>query len=220
MIKVLFTFVVIVFAIFSCSPVRQVVPLKEKESAVSLAFGGPLIRFSGLVIPVPLTSVDYAYGINNTSTISGSLHTTSMLFGVYHIEGGFLKQVWSRESKAGITLRPAFHFMVDQWEWQPSFYPYLDVNYYRYYGKKENMLYGSVSFLFDTRQYKDFDVQNKNRFVPTLSLGHVFTGDKLHWSLELKYINFTRSNENIVVEYISPASTGSLGFYVGVKKMF
>lgn len=214
-------FIIAVVILASCSGTRHVIPLKKGESAISADLGGPLFKFSGLVIPMPLTSLAYSRGISDNFTLTGSLHTTSMLFGVFHLEGNGLTRVFKwNEDKSGISVSPGFHAMVDKWEGNFSFYPYSDFNYYRCIGDKGNHLFGGLSVLYDVRSKKAFDVKNENRMIPSINAGYKWVCPKFTWSVEMKYINFTRDNQNIVVEYIAPGKYGALGLYFGITKKF
>ena len=49
--------VLYLFALSACNTTRIVKPLAQKEIAVGLDFGGPIIDFQALKIPVPFTSI-------------------------------------------------------------------------------------------------------------------------------------------------------------------
>lgn len=205
----------------ACSSTRQVIPLKAKEHNIAASLGGPLIKFSGLVIPMPLTSIAWSYGLNDTYTTTAAIHTTSMLFGVVHLEGSIMRRVYlSPCTRSGITVSPGFHAMTDVWKGNFSFYPTADILFYRTYGEKKNVIFLGPSFIFDTRSKKAFDVKNTNRLIPWFTAGYKWNRTKISYSFELKYLNFTRDNRNIVVEYIAPGNKGSLGLYFGISKTF
>ena len=68
--KLIFLFLII----SSCAPSRFVEPLKKGQHAVALDVGGPLIEFGGLIIPTPLSSISYGYGIDSTKTVLRKFH--------------------------------------------------------------------------------------------------------------------------------------------------
>ncbi len=76
------------FTVFSCAPTRNVKPLQKNEQQVTGSFGGPIIQFGGLWIPIPYTSVAYSRGLSNELTAYAALHTTAALFGDLQIEAG------------------------------------------------------------------------------------------------------------------------------------
>jgi hypothetical protein len=217
--KYLFFIAVVILA--SCSGTRHVIPLKKGENAVSADLGGPLFKFSGLVIPMPLTSLAYSRGVSDKLTVTGAVHTTSLLFGVYHLEGrGLMKMREWNEGRSGLSFSPGFHTMIDKWESRFSFYPYGDFYYYRFTGEKNNHFFAGMSLFFDVRSKKAFEVENSHRAIHNLTAGYKWVRPKFTWSVELKYLNFMRDNRNIVVEYIAPAHHGALGIYFGVTKTF
>ena len=65
-----------------CNATRVVKPLDKGEKQLAAGFGGPGIIYTGAPIPVPLTSVSYAHGLDTGLTLSAGLHTTSAAFGV------------------------------------------------------------------------------------------------------------------------------------------
>ena len=64
------------FTLFSCAPARFVKPLADGGHAVNVAVGGPLFEFGNLVIPMPLLSAAYGYGVDSTLTAFGGVNIT------------------------------------------------------------------------------------------------------------------------------------------------
>ena len=81
-----------VFAISSCAPSRYVRPLEEGQKAITGNLGGPLIKFSGMTIPLPLTAISLGYGLKDNLTIYGGVHTTALSFGVIQGDFGVVKE--------------------------------------------------------------------------------------------------------------------------------
>ena len=81
-----------VIAISSCAPSRYVRPLDEGQKAITGNLGGPLIKFSGMTIPLPLTAISLGYGLKDDLTIYGGMHTTALSFGVIQGELGVVKE--------------------------------------------------------------------------------------------------------------------------------
>ena len=52
----------IVLFLSSCAATRIVKPLEVKETRIGVSGGGPVIGFSGLTVPVPLSSIYVARG--------------------------------------------------------------------------------------------------------------------------------------------------------------
>lgn len=209
------------FLWYACSPVRTVVPLQKQEKHITASFGGPLIRFSGLIIPVPLTSVSASYGISDHYTLNAGLHATSLAFGVIQTEASVTANILKvNDSKWGVSTTPGFYFMTDVWKWKSSFYPFIDVNVYRHYGEKSHFMYLSLTSLFELSSVKAFDQEISGRYIPTVTFGHTWNKEKMNYTLEMKYMGFTQDNQNIVVEYVSPASKGAFGLQFGITRKF
>jgi len=222
-LKITFLLLFLIFTImYSCAPVRHVVPLKKGEKDISLSFGGPLIGFAGTTIPLPLTSLSYAQGLDDTYTLSAGLHTTAMAFGVIQTEFSILRNIWlSEDGKTGFSASPSMYLMCDVWEYKPKFYPWVDINFYTHYGEKGHLMYFSYSSMFELSKTKAFEEKIDNRYIPFMSMGHKWSLNKWDIKLETKYINFLKSNENIAVDYKVPGSKGAMGVYFGIiRKLY
>ncbi|MFM7024277.1 MAG: hypothetical protein ACKOXB_14995 [Flavobacteriales bacterium] len=233
--KKLSPLLLLVIFIASCAPSRHVVPLARKEHAVSVNLGGPLINYSGLVIPVPFTSVNYAYGWKKNTTVFGSLHPTALAYGVGQVELGLVHRIHYFEgSKLGLTTSPVLNFMIDRWEWNPRLYPQVDFNLYWNFagdvahhcdcpGDKATsaFAYVGVSNWIDLHKTRaNGEPQPQNWFlIPQLGIN---AGSRSwRYSLELKYMGLFTRNDNVVVSYYNPLSTtGTIGVYASVYKIF
>lgn len=219
--KRILLYLIITIGAISCAPVRTVVPLEKGSTHVSASIGGPLIEFSGLVIPIPLTSVNVAHGLTENLTVNTALHTTSLLFGVMHIEGSLTKNIYKNTTRHyGISSTPGFYFMIDRWEWNPKFYPMLDMNFYVYPTNKNHLLYCSLQQIFELSSKKAFEQKVTSWYIPSLAAGYIWDRPKMNYTLELKYMNFLQSNRDIVVEYIAPGNKGTFGFQIGITRKF
>jgi len=216
-----FTSLLCCLAIISCAPVRTVVPLEKGETHVSASLGGPIINFSGLYFPIPLTSVNVSHGIRDATTLNVALHTTSLLFGVIHLEASATQKLYFNENKRlGFSTNPGFYFMTDTWKMNSKFYPMLDVSFFVFQKDKEHFAYLTYSQMFELASTKAFDIKIDNRYIPSLSAGYTWSRSKMNYILELKYLSFLQSNENIVVDYLSPGKKGALGFQLGFTRKF
>jgi hypothetical protein len=212
-----------VFTLFSCAPTRYYKPLDSGEHSVHASFGGPIIQVPGIAtIPIPFTSVGYGYGLKDNLTVYGSWQTTSALFGVIHTDIGATMNIWQNESM-GLSVSPGFNFLIDAFEWKPSLYPQLDINYYWTYGRKceqgksQDFYFGFDNW-FDLRSKLAHDVPNTNRIIWNTHVGHSFNRNLWSYQLELKLLA-PYLNNNVVVDYVSPlGDRGAIGFYFGVKR--
>ena len=232
--KKIFIFACVLLFLFSCSPSHHVVPLNKKEKAVSFNLGGPLISYSGSVIPVPFSSFNFAYGLKKNTTIFGGLHSTSLAYGVIQTELGLTHQLqyWDFK-KIGLTISPNINFMLDKWEWNYKVYPQFDVNFYWFLKGEPHQhcdcrgkagraiyLYGGVSnwFEFSTKRYDG--VSQPTNYILMPQLGIIMGGESWRYNVELKYMGLGTPNNNTVVSYVNPISDkGAIGVYFTVSKI-
>jgi hypothetical protein len=223
-----FIFLGLSIAIFSCSPVRYAKNLEYKEHAVQASFGGPIIGVPGIgSIPMPLTSLGYAYGVKEKTTLYGNWHTTAALFGVAQFDAGVTQNLWKNE-KMGISISPSFNTAVDVFEKNFKFWPILEANYYwdyKTFTKNETnrtfYLYTGFSNWFELNGLRAHDLKQDDRILFNPHVGTVYDGKKWSYSLEMKFLAPYKSNENIILDYKSPLGNhGALGAYFSVRYRF
>lgn len=205
----------------ACNPTRVVKPLGKGELQGGVSLGGPAITMGSLPVLVPLTSIHAAYGYSENTSVFGSLQTTSLLFGVIHTDIGVTKHIKKQNGyMPAISTSAIVNFMVDRWDWRSSVLPQLDVNFYWQYKQKPNVLYTGLQNWLELRTTRAHGEIQPVNWLPAISLGHQWVKQKYNWQLEARYIGFTQSNKNIVVDYISPGNNGALGLYFGVQRKF
>lgn len=212
---------VLVAILASCNVSRVVKPLEKGEKQLGAAVGGPGIIFAGAPLPLPLTSVTYSHGLDTGFTVTGSVQTTSLLFGVAHIDATAGIRVFeSKTQKSGITASPGFHLMYDFFEGNFRNYPQLEALSWWQYGEKPNLFYGGLGTWIELVREKAYGEIQENEFLPYLSLGHQFNRPRWSFTTEIKYLGFQHSTSDIVVDYISPFNQGAVGFYFGMSRRF
>ena len=230
-----FSFIFFLIFIASCAPSRYVVPLERGQHSVSLNLGGPLINYSNMVIPIPFTSINYAYGWKKNTTVFASLHPTALLYGVGQIEMGLVNRVkYFQKSKIGISVSPVANILTDKWQWNLKVYPQLDLNiYWNFRGdlshhcdcpgdkKTSAYLYFGVTNWFElSRTRANGQTQSQNWFFAP-QLGVNVGGSSWKTSLEFKYMGMFTRNDDVVVSYYNPFSNmGAIGVYLTVYKIF
>ena len=208
--------------IHSCAPSRFVKPLQKNEKAINLSLGGELIRYGNTVIPIPFTSIVYGQGITDKTTVFGSIHTTSALFGNFQTDIGIVQQLYKNDSlKIGISASPALNFMCHQFKSDARLFPQLDLNFYWNYSKNKNYLYAGISNWFDFTKTKAHKEKQKNHYFFAPQIGHTFVKQKWNYNLELKYISPNLRNNFVVADYYNPfGSKGVIGIYIGISRTF
>ena len=214
--------VALIFLFSNCAATRIVKPLDKKQWAAGFDFGGAIIDFAGIKIPLPLTSFTAAYGVDSQLTVFGSLHTTALAAGVVQMEFGAVRSLFKTD-KNGFNFSGGLiaNAMVSTWDGKARFYPEADLNaYYTYGAKKRNYAYVSVANWFDLQVTQAHNVPNKEHWIPNIALGHTFCTRKMKYTLETRWIAPLSSNQNLVVGYNGIANQGSLGVYFSVFRTF
>ena len=211
----------ILFFFSSCSTTRYVVPIKKGEQRITANLGGPLIHYSGIIIPVPLTALGYAYGVNDHLTAFGNFHTTALAFGVFELDAGVLQNVIQQKKwQPGISVNGVANLMLDKWKTEFRFYPEVDVNAYWHYRNKQSFAYAGISNWIELQNTGANDRKQTTHLLPSFYAGHTFSRTKMDYSLEAKWIAPFSSNKNIVVDYVGAGSLGTLGIYFSLSKKF
>ena len=215
-IRILLAFSVLLFVFYSCAPTRIVKPLEVGEKQVGVTFGGPLINFSGAVIPIPFTSVWGAYGLDSLTSTWVGVHTTSMAFADLQTDFGFTRKIYSSTNKflPSVSISPIVNFMHSFRDAQSRFYPELDLNIYWETPKK--MYYLTFSNWFVINSFRAHNESQPQHWIPTVN-GGLFLNKKgkFNYQLELRYLAPFNENKS-VVEYFSLTNTGALGIYFGM----
>jgi hypothetical protein len=205
----------------SCAPTRFVKPLEEKQHAVNFSLGGPLVAYSGITIPIPLTTLSYGYGIKNNLTAFGSIHTTSLLFGVIQTDIGVVRNLMVQKNFCpGISITPAANLAMDIWQGHFKCWPQVDINAYWNYKQKRNFFYLGFFNWFELSAKKAFNEPQTTHWIFGPHIGHTFVRNKMDYNLEVKYIGPNLSNQDLVVHYKSPFDKGAMGVYFSITKKF
>ncbi|HBF89097.1 MAG TPA: hypothetical protein DDX39_10685 [Bacteroidales bacterium] len=205
----------------ACAPSRIVKPLAKGEKDVSFSLGGPLIGFAGTTIPIPFTSLCGAYGVKENLTVFGSLHVTSLAYGVFQTDLGIVREMIAQKGFIpGISIAPTANLMFDKWESTFSFYPAIDYNFYWNYKQSQNYFYVGGTNWFELRSTRAHEETQQQHWIPAFQIGHTFKRPKMSYTIEAKYINPFVSNNNIIVDYRSFGDKGTIGIYIGISKRF
>ncbi|MCH2044624.1 MAG: hypothetical protein MK212_10950 [Saprospiraceae bacterium] len=205
----------------ACSTTRIVKPLAKKELAIGLDFGGPLFGFAGTTIPVPLSSLSAAYGVDSMLTTFGALHLTDAAFGLIHLEGGVVRDLYkAKPNIPKVSAGGTAHFMLDTWQGNFRFYPQIDLNCYWTYGKKRmNYVYFTLTNWFDFFPLAH-NQPNRKFYTPNLALGHTFANKHMRYTLEMKYLTPGSPNSDLIPSYRGIGGRGAVGIYMGVSYRF
>ncbi len=211
-----------ILLIFACAPTRFVEPLRKHERAVSANFGGPIIHFSGIVIPLPLSAINYGYGVDSNSTIFTSIHTTALAFGIFQNEWGINHQVLTQQSlRPAVSCNLVANTAIDKWEKQFKFWPQVDINTYWHLKNQHRLIYTGISNWFELSKYRAHHELQPTHWIFNLQVGYRYTHDRWTYFIESKILAPTVSNQDLVVDFLKPwGQKGSTGIYLGILKKF
>jgi hypothetical protein len=205
---------------FSCSPTRYVKPLEKGQHCANASFGGPMIGFAGAVIPIPLTSLGYGYGLDSNTTAYANLHTTAMLYGTYQMDIGINRMLYRSPSGFGITGNISVMMSVDKWEHQWRAWPLIDLNAYKNIGTKGSYMYGGFGNWFEFSKYRAHQQVQTVHWIFDPHLGYIIHRSKWKYQFESRFIAPNIANRPNVVEFKGIGGKGAVGVYFGIYKTF
>lgn len=212
--------IALLMLLFSCAPSRYVKPLKQKQQAASFSFGGPLIVFSGAPIPIPFTTVGYAYGLSNRISLYGNLHLTSAAFRTIQTDiGGTI--ALCENKKGGFSVSPALQSVFSMAKSKTfKIWPSVDFNGFVHLGQRGNYIYGGLGNWIETSAWKAHGEKTSEFIVPSLHAG--FVSVKNHWQhqFQLGWLAPGSNNKPNVVQYIGAGNKGALSFHYGLVFVF
>jgi hypothetical protein len=205
----------------SCAPSRIIKPLEKGEQSLSTNLGGPLIKFGSAPIPIPLTSVMYARGLDNKTTAFGSLHTTSLLFGVIQTDIGICREIYTSEKlQLGLSVNPVLNFAFDTWEANAKLWPELDLNIHKDLFSKKGFVYLGAANWFEFSSTRAHGETQKTHWLINPHIGFNWAPKKWAYNIEAKYLAPGKNNQPNVVDYIGIQGKGALGVYFSIAKKF
>lgn len=218
--RLLVHFAIILF-IASCSPVTMIKPLEKDQWATGASFGGPLIGFGDLTIPVPFTTLSGAYGVDTNATVTAKIYPTAALFGVAQVDIGLLYRFRDSEKwKPGISALPQAMYMIDRWEGRSSFYPSLDINAWWNANSRGDFFYIGATNWFELRNKGALGRDQQQRWIPALNAGYTLVKKKWNTSFEFKYLAPGNSNQNLVIDYKAPGQNGATAIFISFTRKF
>jgi hypothetical protein len=103
-----------VIAFTGCGVTQPVRPVPEGTTQVIASFGGPIIPFAGIAIPVPYLNAGVLYGAGQNMTLYGNAHLTALLFKNIGVDGGFASRLLPEKGlRPEITLNGRGYFFWD-----------------------------------------------------------------------------------------------------------
>jgi len=205
---------------YSCAPTRLIRPLNKGEKVISANIGGPLFAYDNLTIPVPLTSLMYAQGITDNTSVFGSIHTTSLLFGVAQTDIGVCQEIYYNDSlRLGVSVNPALNIAQEFWPATSGGFkcwPQLDVNAYWEFKPHKSFVYAGIENWFELAQQRPDGETQSTHWIYCPQIGYTYVRRKLNYDIELKFIAPNLNNLPNVVDYFGIGGKGALAPYITV----
>lgn len=204
---------------WQCSPLRVVKPLEVGKTQAQVEYGGPIIEFGSIPIPMPLISLGLAHGYTEHTSIHGGLHLTSLAAANLHLDGGITRGFIVPEKwRPGLSGTLQADLILGFRELEFRIYPQANLNVYWQHGN--HIPYISVGNWFDffrgTTQAPDF----LPGWIPVLHLGHRIERENWDIGIEIQYIGAFSDNREVVVSYANPFNYGAFGIYFLAAKNF
>lgn len=222
--KQYFYLILIVLTIlqYSCSSSRFVEPLEKKQHAIGINVGGPIIKFGGAIIPTPLSSIVYGYGLDSNLTVFGGLHTTSLLFNNFHSDLGMTYKLLNQKNYIPSISSSLNNTIVTSLRTGTTrYWPSIDVNTYWNFSKRKHYWYLGMSNWFELRKTRAHDLEQIKRWLPNLQAGIILKGKKINYNIEYKLLGVGMQSNEVFVPYQSIANNkGAMGLYFGITKTF
>ncbi|MDH4201171.1 MAG: hypothetical protein OEV66_12475 [Spirochaetia bacterium] len=175
----------------------------------------------GTVIPLPLTSVGFAYGVHENITINSGAYITEALFGVIHLDLGATFGIIKPDGFIpGISVSPTFAFMLDVWQKNFRFYPVVDANLYWNVSERKDIAYLGLSNWFEMATVRADGAPQKNFWMPSLNAGYTFSLNKWLLTAEVRYMGFHLNSKNLVPDYVGIGDNGAIGVYLSAAMLF
>lgn len=206
----------------SCSSSRFVEPLKRKQHAIGGNFGGPLINFGGVIIPTPMSSVIYGYGLDTNLTIFGGLHVSSLVFNNFHSDFG-LTYKFLDQNKLTPSLSGSFNntIVTSLRTGSARYWPSLDINSFWNFSNRNHYWYVGLSNWFELRNKRAHDLEQLKRWLPNPQIGITLKAKTFHFNMEYKLLVIGVNSNDVFVPYQSLSDNkGAMGLYFGVTKTF
>ena len=205
------------FLWIGCTPTRVVEPLSKGETKIQGHFGGPIIEFAGLTIPIPSTSLAVQHGLNDKTTVSGGFHFTSMAFENLQVDLGIHRGFLTPSGKLpGLTGSLQFNALKAMYH--PDFRLWPETQLTAYWKVKKSTLFVSPGSWWVMSSTRAFNEPQNNRWLPYLTVGARLPHHSWNFGLDFRYMGMNLENGGKVVYYATPFNKGAAGIYLSATK--
>lgn len=206
----------------ACAPARYVQPLEKGEHSIGLDFGGPVIEFSGMIIPTPLSNIHYGYGLNEKTTLFGSLHLTSLAYGNLQTDlGACYKLLDQNKYLPAVSLSPTLNIVNHFSSGATKIWPQMDANAFWEFGEQKSYAYVGISNWFELSSTRVHNENSIDRWLINPQVGLVFKTASWSYTVEIKLMGLSHKNDYVFVPYRSiTGSNGATGLFLGANYRF
>jgi hypothetical protein len=210
-------FIVALAYMVACTPARVIETLPKGTTQIQGNFGGPMIEFAGLKIPIPATAIAVNHGITDKTTLSGGIHLTSLAFENYQIDLGVHHQLLKPNGKKpGIT--GSLQMNVFQSMYHKDFRLWPETQLAGYWKIKSSTVFIQPGAWWELSATKAFQEPQTNRWIPYISIGARFPHKSWNFGLDIRYMGMNLSNQDKIVYYATPFNKGASGVYLSATK--
>ncbi|MFZ5481246.1 MAG: hypothetical protein ACOZNI_31090 [Myxococcota bacterium] len=199
-----------------CSTVHGVRPLEAGQWAVEGSVGGPITEVYGAPIPLPISTVGAAYGLDGRTDLHAAVQTGALaFFGLGGLDLGVSRQFWGNDATRlmGDLTLVGIAGDVDPDGGEPGGFALFanpTVTLARDWGEaRRQTVYGSLfGFVEATPAFAG---------LAGLAAGNRWgLGPQLGLTTELKWIAPYASTRSLTPRYLSPGELGAVSFLVGM----
>jgi hypothetical protein len=192
----------------ACGHATHVRPTPRGQAQVEATLGGPFAKVSGMVIPLPLSTVGGSVGLTDELDVHAHLHGTSLAFGVGGLDvGASYMPIREKGWVPAVTFTGRFYGFTDL----KAFVPYLELTgSASYQWAKRHLLYASVSTLAQTSRWP----------LWSLSVGNEFRFGNFGLQLEGRWYQPATATAFQVVDWQSLGGQGAYGALLGLSYRF
>lgn len=204
-------FIVFVFLLTGCGVTQPVRPIEEGTTHVIASFGGPLIPFAGVAIPVPYLNVGALYGYQPNLTVFGNAHITALLFKDVGIDAGFASRILPEKGiRPEITFNGRAYFFWDAFRGNTTkFYPAGTISASYAINERSLFYFGADNL---------YQMSTSDLFVSPF-IGYGFPiGESTILQIETKWAAMNHDTRHGIFEGMASISgKGNVGLYVGFQ---
>ncbi len=194
-----------------CGATQPVRTLPEGETDLTSSFGGPIIPFAGVALPVPYWNGGAAYGLHRSVTVYGNLHLTALLFGDVALDGGAAVRLFDENGvRPEVTANGRMYFFWDVARGNTAvLYPMLTATGSYAVGERSLLYFGSDQM---------YQFSDRSLFVSPFVGWEFPAGERTILQLESKWMAMNRDTRHGVFEgFASIGGKGNLGLFFGMR---